>query len=170
MRLFLQESGILILAAVVLVLCGTGMSSRPMIDLPAPQPLWELVGEPSLPDPARATQQPWLIREQTIRFHEASLRALGDMSVSFLGNLLVMLIGSTSTHELIVQSRTAGALNSTIVQGILQGGMVGDVTLVIKNTAVTGTIHFPRRVMKVEYLGDGNHRLVELDPEKFPPD
>jgi hypothetical protein len=121
-----------------------------------------------LPDPARATQQPWLIREQTIRFHEASLHRLGNIGVPLQENPLVELMGST--QEFVVRSRTAGAINSTIVQGILQGGTAGDVTLVIKNTVVTGTIHLGTRVMKIEYLGDGHHRLVELDPEKFPPD
>ena len=168
MRLFFRESGILNLAALVLVLCGTGMSSGPMIDLPTPQPLWELVGEPSLPDPVRAAQQPWLIREQPILFRQASLQNLGDIRIPLQEYFLVELIGGT--HEFVVRSKTAGALNSTIVQGILRGGMGGAVTLVIKNTVVAGTIRLGERVMRIEYLGDNNHRLVELDPEKFPPD
>lgn len=168
MRLFFWDACGLKVVVLVLLLCGTGMASRPSIDVPTPQSLWELVGEPSIPDAMRTTRQPWLIREQTIHFHQASLRTLGDIGAPLQENLLVELIGNT--RELVVQSRTAGALNSTIVQGILRGGTDGNVTLVIKNMVVTGTIHLGTRVMKIEYLGDGTHRLAELDPEKFPPD
>lgn len=162
-------SGILRATALALLVFAVGMAPSPPVELPPPLPLWELIDAPTYPDRARAAQQPWFTREQKIRFHPASLQALRDIGTPLTAKVVVELIGN-GTHELSIQSRTAGALNSTVVIARVQHVPEGDLTLVIKDTVVAGTMHLGKRVLKIEYVGDGDHHLVELDPEKLPPD
>lgn len=83
--------------------------------------------------------------------------------------LHVDLMGET-TSEFLIQSRSAGPLASTVVQGRLAPPSRGDVTLILRDNVVTGTIHLERRVFKIQYGGDGSHLLIEIDPEKLPTD
>jgi hypothetical protein len=160
-----SRAAVLSIGCVTLLICNLGLAPRP----PVAQPLWELVDSPTYPDRARAAQQPWFIREQKIRFHPQPLQSLRDLSAPPTSTVAVDLIGAI-THELVIHSRTAGALSSTVVQGRLQQGLQGDATLVIKDTVVAGTMHVDKQTFKIEYVGNGEHLLVEIDPEKLPPD
>jgi hypothetical protein len=45
-----------------------------------------------------------------------------------------------------------------------------DFTLVIKDRSIGGTIRMDKQVFRIQSRGDGEHLLVEIDPEQLPPD
>lgn len=150
---------------VLLLLITLGMASSP----PPEVHLWDPVGESRAPDHIRAAGQPWLIREQPIRFHHATLESLRALTTPLPPRIVVDLIDGAS-HEIIIESRTSGPLATVVLQGRLRTAERSHLTLVIKETVVAGTIRLDKRVLKVQAVGNGDHLLVEIDPEKLPPD
>ncbi|MDO9118183.1 MAG: hypothetical protein Q7U39_09515 [Nitrospira sp.] len=148
-----------------LLLCTLGMAPRPSSETH----LWELVSSPSSPDQRQTPRQPWIIREQKIRLHQTILDALRDPAAPVPSGIILDLTSETS-HELVVDSKTPGALSTTVIQGHVQTAAPSDITLVIKDRSMAGTIRMDRRVFRIQSIGDGEHILVELDPEKLPPD
>jgi len=71
---------------------------------------------------------------------------------------------------MVVDSTTPGALSTTVIQGHVRKVAHSDITLVIKDRSIAGTIRMDTRVFRIQSIGDGEHLLVELDPEKLPPD
>lgn len=57
-----------------------------------------------------------------------------------------------------------------VIQGRTRIATYSDFTLVIKDRSIAGTIRMVTRVFRIQSIGDGEHLVVELDPEKLPPD
>ncbi|WP_053381345.1 hypothetical protein [Nitrospira moscoviensis] len=130
-------------------------------------PLWSPTGSPAEPD--AKGRQPWLLREQTIRFNQQALEALRDLTRPVEPALEITLMDGTS-RTLAIRSRTAGPLDSTVVTATLPDVPDSELTLVIKGQAVAGTLHIGRRLFKIQYAGDHRHRLAEVDADTLPPD
>jgi len=140
----------------------------------APRPssekhLWELVAASSSPDQRQTTRQPWIIREQKIRLHQTILDRLRDPELPVPSGVVLDLTSDTS-HDMVIDSRSPGALSTIIIQGRFQIAAYSDITLVIKNRSIAGTIRMDKRVFRIQSIGNDEHLLVELDPEKLPPD
>jgi hypothetical protein len=140
----------------------------------APRPssgkhLWELLSAPSSPDQPQTARQPWVIREQKIRLHQTILDRLRAPELPVPSGIILDLAGDTS-HEMVIDSRTPGTLSTTVIQGHAQNVAHSDITLVIKDRSIAGTVRMDTRVFRIQSIGDGDHLLVELDPEKLPPD
>lgn len=148
-----------------LLLCTLGMAPRPS----SGKHLWDFVSASSSPDQPQTTRQPWAIREQKIRLHQTILDRLRDPELPVPSGIILDLAGDTS-HEMVIDSRTPGALSTTVIQGHAQNVVHSDITLVIKDRSIAGTIRMDTRVFRIQSIGDGEHLLVELDPEKLPPD
>lgn len=157
--------GLLRFGLTTLLLCTLGMAPRPSSE----KHLWELVSASSSPDQRQTTRQPWIIREQKIRLHQTILDALRDPDRPVPSGIILDLTSDTS-HEMVLDSRTPGALSTMVLQGRFQKAAHSDITLVIKDRAIAGTIRMDTRVFRIQSIGDGEHLLVELDPEKLPPD
>ena len=156
---------LLLFGLTTLLLCNFGMAPRPSSE----KHLWELVSTPSFSDQRQTTRQPWIIREQKIRLHQTILDALRDPKLPVLSEIVLDLTSDTS-HEMVIDSKTPGALSTMVIQGHVQNAAHSDVTLVIKDRSIAGTIRMGTRVFRIQPIGDGEHLLVELDPEKLPPD
>ncbi len=157
--------GLLRVGLTTLLLCTLGMAPRPSSETH----LWELVSAPSSPDQRQTPRQPWIILEQKIRLHQTVLDALRDPEHPVPSGVVLDLTSETS-HDLVIDSRTPGALSTIIIQGRFPKAAYSDITLVIKDRSIAGTIRLDRRVFRIQSIGDGEHLLVELDPEKLPPD
>ena len=156
----------LIYLALTTLLIGTlGMAPRPSSE----KHLWELLSAPPSPDQPQITRQPWIIREQKIRLHQTILDRLRDPELPVPSGIILDVTGDTS-HEMVIDAKTPGALSTTIIQGHAQKVAHSDITLVIKDRSIAGTIRMDSRVFRIQSIGDGEHLLVELDPEKLPPD
>jgi hypothetical protein len=53
--------------------------------------------------------------------------------------------------------------------GTVDGVALSQVTLVVRQGMMAGTIAMPGRLYQVRYVGGGLHAVVELDPGRFPP-
>ena len=156
---------LLLFGLTTLLLCTLGMAPRPSSQMH----LWEFVSASSSPDQPQTTRQPWVIREQKIRLHQTILDRLRDPELPVPSGIILDLAGDTS-HELVIDSKIPGALSTTVIQGHAQNVAHSDITLVIKDRSIAGTIRMDTRVFRLQSIGDGEHLLVELDPEKLPPD
>ncbi len=157
--------GLLRFGLTTLLLCTLGMAPRPSSE----KHLWELVSASSSPDQRQTTRQPWIIREQKIRLQQTILDALRDPELPVPSGIILDVTGDGG-HEMVVDSKTPGALSTTIIQGHVQRVAHSDITLVIKDRSIAGTIRMDTRIFRIQSIGDGEHLLVELDPEKLPPD
>jgi hypothetical protein len=156
---------LLLFGLTTLLLCTLGIAPRPSSE----KHLWELLSEPSSPDQPQITRQPWIIQKQKIRLHQTILDALRDPEHPVPSGIILDVTGDTS-YEMVVDSKTPGALSTTVIQGHAQKVAHSNITLVIKDRSIAGTIRMDTRVFRIQSIGDGEHLLVELDPEKLPPD
>ena len=161
----ITRRGLLRFGLTTLLLCTLGMAPRPSSE----KHLWELVSASSPPDQRQTTRQPWIILEQKIRLHQTILDELRDPDRPVPSGIILDLTSDTS-HEIVVDSTTPGTLSTTVIQGHVQKVAHSDITLVIKDRSIAGTIRMDTRVFRIQSIGDGEHLLVELDPEKLPPD
>lgn len=147
------------------LLCTLGMAPRPSPE----NHLWDLVSTPSAPEQPQITRHPWIIREQKIRLHQILLDRLRDPESPVPSGIILDLTSETS-HEMVVESKTPGALSTTVIHGHVQTAAPSNITLVIKDRSIAGTIRMDTRVFRIQSTGDNEHLLVEINPEKLPPD
>ena len=165
MQIRITCRSLLLFGLTTLLLCTLGMAPRPSSE----KHLWELLSAPSSPDQPQITRQPWVIREQKIRLHQTILDMLRDPDRPVPSGIILDLTSDTS-HEMVIDSRIPGALSTMVIQGRFQTAAHSDITLVIKDRAIAGTIRLDSRGFKLQSIGDNEHLLAEINPEKLPPD
>jgi hypothetical protein len=130
-------------------------------------PLWEPLSRSTQPE-GRAMEH-WALDQQPISFREPVLFMLNDTTRP-LPMSFSMALSDKHKRDVDIISRKTGPSLSTVVEGKVRGTPPGDILLAIKGEAVAGTVRIGKRTWKIEYTGNGRHRLVEVDPEKLPPD
>lgn len=160
-----SRSLLLHLALTALLVGALGMAPRP----PADKHLWELVPPSPASDRTPVTRQPWIIREQKIRLHHQILDRLHDPEQAVLSGIVLDLTGETG-HEMIIDSKTSGPLSTIVIQGRLAKVVHSDIMLVIKDRNIAGTIRLDNRAFRIQSTGQDEHLLIEIDPDKLPPD
>jgi len=90
---------------------------------------------------------------------DAAARPLPPIAVQFF---------DAGRYELEVISTLARNNDTSFIRGQLKPPDSGDFSLVLNGATVTGTVQLGRRVFKIESLGNGRHRLIEIDPEQEP--
>lgn len=73
-------------------------------------------------------------------------------------------------YELDVISTLARINDTSFIRGQLKPQDSGEFSFVLNGATVTGTVHLGQRLFKIEPLGNGRHRLIEIDPEQEPKD
>lgn len=153
---------ILLLTACSLLLLGnpsfgTEPSSTPLLwrTIPAVNPS----GQPPLP------KKPLILREQGIVFDELLVKTLKDAAARPLQPIAVELFDA-GRYDLDVVSTLSRINDTSFIRGQLKSADPGDFSLVLNGTTVTGSFQLGRRVFKIESLGNGRHRLIEVDPEQ----
>lgn len=140
---------------------GAELSSAPL--------LWRTIPPPSLSDQPPLPKKPSVLRERDIIFAEGLLKTLKDAAARPLPPIAVELFDA-GRYDLDVLSTLSRINDTNFIRGQLQPAGHGDFSLVINGTTVTGTFQFGKRVFKIESLGNGRHRLIEIDPEQEPKD
>ncbi len=148
-------------ACSLLFLAGTVFSAEP---LPAPL-LWRTVQEASPSDQPPLTRQPSILRERDITFDELLVKTLKDAAARPLPPIAVELF-DTGRYDLDVVSTLSRINDTSFIRGELKLTDHGEFSLVLNGTTVTGTFHQGQRLFKIESLGNGRHRLIEIDPEQ----
>lgn len=133
---------------------------------PSPAPLlWRAVPTVSPSDQPLSPKKPSILREREIVFDELLVKALKDAAARPLSPIAVELFDA-GRYELEVISTLARINDTSFIRGQLKPADPGDFSLVLNGTTVTGTVQLGRRVFKIEPLGNGRHRLIEIDPEQ----
>jgi hypothetical protein len=154
----------LILASCLLLLPGNGSLGAE----PSPAPLlWRTVPTVSPSDQPSLQKKAAILRERDIAFDELLVKTLKDAAARPLPPIAVELFDA-GRYELDVISTLARNNDTSFVRGQLKPQDSGEFSLVLNGATVTGTVQLGRRVFKIEPLGNGRHRLIEIDPEQSP--
>ncbi|SPP65046.1 exported hypothetical protein [Nitrospira lenta] len=151
----------LLTACALLSLGATSFGAEPS---PAPL-LWSTVPAVSPSEQPPPPKKPSILRERDIAFDERLVSTLKDAAARPLPPIAVELF-DTDRYELDVLSTLARNNDTSFVRGQLKPQDSGEFLIVLNGAAVTGTIHLGRRLFKIEPLGNGRHRLIEIDPEQ----
>ena len=108
-----------------------------------------------------------MLHERDIAFDEALIKILKDAAARPLPPIAVELFDA-GRYELDVISTLARINDTSFVRGQLKPPDSGEFSLVLNGATATGTLQLGRRIFKIEPLGNGRHRLIEIDPEQEP--
>jgi len=131
---------------------------------PLPSSVWQ-----SAPDQMPAPRMPWVLRDRAIALNPQSLQTLKDAAARPHPPISIELFDDTR-YELDITSTISRSNDSAVIRGLLKQTTHGDFTFYITGSVMAGTIHVGDRLFKVEHVSNGHHRLLELNPEKLPPD
>ncbi|MDP3091848.1 MAG: hypothetical protein Q8N04_14300 [Nitrospira sp.] len=153
---------VLLLTACVLLLLGNGSLGAE----PSPAPLlWRTVPTVSPSDQPLPPRKPSILRERDIAFDELLVKTLKDAAARPLPPIAVELF-DLGRYELDVVSTLSRINDTSFIRGQLKPQDSGEFSLVLNGASVTGTVHLGPRVFQIESLGNGRHRLIEIDPEQ----
>ncbi len=135
----------------------------------APKNLWQTVmalpssGQSSLP------RKPWILREREILLDLPLLHMLKDAGARPLPRIAIELFENPNP-ELDVVSTVSRINDTAVIRGAFKPLSVGDFTFVIAGNLLIGTIQMGNRLYRIEHIVNGRLRLIEVDPDKMPPD
>lgn len=129
--------------------------------------LWRTAPPVSPSDQPLPPKKPAILREREIVFDELLVKTLKDAAARPLQPIAVELFDA-GRYELDVVSTLARINDTSFIRGQLKPPDSGEFSLVLNGATVTGTLQLGRRVFKIEPLGNGRHRLTEIDPEQEP--
>jgi hypothetical protein len=127
--------------------------------------LWRTATPVNPPDQPLPPKKPSILRERDISFDERLVKTLKNASARPLPPMVVELFDA-GRYELDVVSTLSRSNDTSFIRGQLKPLDAGEFSLVLNGATVTGTFQLGRRVFKIESLGNGRHRLIEIDPEQ----
>lgn len=136
---------------------------------PIVQLLWQTAPPSPAIDQPPTTRKPWVLRNREITLDLALLKILKDAGSRPHPRIVIELFDG-DRHELDITSTVSRHNDSAIVRGALKPPSKGDFTFAINGNVLVGTMHLRDRLYKTEHIGNGRLQLLEIDPEKFPPD
>jgi hypothetical protein len=136
---------------------------------PAPKNLWQTVLTPPAADQPIPPRRPWVLRDREIALNLPLLQILKDAGARPHPKIAIELFNRTS-HELDITSTVSRSNDSAIIRGTFKPPSRGDFTFVASGNLLVGTIQLGDRLYKTEHIANGRLRLLEIDPDKMPPD
>lgn len=132
-------------------------------------PLWRSVPAPVVPEQFSTKDKPWILREQAIVFDSGLITLLKDAAARPHPPIHATFF-DIKRAALQINSQVSRMNGSAIIRGLVAEPRRGDFTLVVNGNIVAGTFHIGPRLFKVEHVVNGHQRVIELDPDKMPPD
>jgi hypothetical protein len=136
---------------------------------PTPKSLWQTVVTPSAINQPPTPRRPWVLREREIALDLPLLQVLKDAGARPHPRIAIELFDGAS-HELDIMSTISRNNDTAVIRGILNPPSKGDFTFVVNGNVLVGTMQVGDRLYKTEHIANGRLRLLEIDPEKLPPD
>ncbi len=136
---------------------------------PAPKSLWQTVLISPATDQPPTPRRPWVLRDREIALDPPLLQILKDAGARPHPRITVELFDGVN-HELDITSTVSRSNDSAIIRGTFKPPSKGDFTFVASDNLLVGTIQLGDRLYKTEHIANGRLRLLEIDPEKLPPD
>lgn len=136
---------------------------------PTPKSLWQTVLTPPAADQPAAPRRPWVLRDREIALDLPLLQVLKDAGARPHPRITVELFDGAN-HELDITSTISRSNDSATIRGTFKPPSRGDFTFVVNANLLVGTMQLGDRLYKTEHIANGRLRLLEIDPEKLPPD
>ena len=136
---------------------------------PMPKSLWQTVLTPPAADQPPTPRKPWVLRDREIVLDLSLLHVLKDAGARPHPRITIELF-DRANHELDVMSTVSRSNDTAIIRGTFKPPSRGDFTFVASGNLLIGTIQMGDRLYKTEHIANGRLRLLEIDPEKLPPD
>jgi hypothetical protein len=138
-------------------------------DRPTPKRLWQTVLIPSTADQPPMPRRPWVLHDREIALDLPLLQVLKDAGARPHPRITIELF-DRANHELDIMSTVSRSDDTAIIRGTFKPPSRGDFTFVASGSLLVGTIQLGDRLYKTEHIANGRLRLLEIDPEKLPPD
>ena len=135
---------------------------------PAPKSLWQTVLTPPTTDQP-TPRRPWVLRDREIALDLPLLQVFKDAGARPHPRITVELFDGTSL-ELDISSTISRNNDTAVVRGTFKLPAKGDFTFVVNGSLLVGTMQVGDRLYKTEHITNGRLRLLEIDPDKLPPD
>ena len=142
-----------------------GMGSRPEDT----EHLWRPIEQTTTTQEERIAIAPWILSEQQIVLNTSILNRLRSLTEPVPIGIRLDLTTDLS-EPLTIDERKPGPLSTIVVTGHLPRTPRSDVTLVLNGPTVAGVIRLDKRLFRIHAAGNGEHRLIEVDSDKLPPD
>lgn len=136
---------------------------------PTPKSLWQTVLTPPEADQPPTPRRPWVLRDREIALDLSLLQILKDAGARPHPRITVELFDGAN-HELDITSTVSRSNDSAIIRGTFKPPSRGDFTFSVNANLLIGTMQLGDRLYKTEHIANGRLRLLEIDPEKLPPD
>jgi hypothetical protein len=75
-----------------------------------------------------------------------------------------------TSQELDISSTISRSNDTAVIRGTFLSPSKGDFTFVVNGSLLVGTMQVGDRLYKTEHITNGRLRLLEIDPDKLPPD
>ena len=136
---------------------------------PRPKSLWQTVLTSPTTDQPPIPRRPWVLRDREIALDLPLLQVLKDAGARPHPRISVELFDGAN-HELDLTSTVSRSNDTAVIRGTFKLPSRGDFTFVATGNLLVGTIQLGDRLYKTEHIANGRLRLLEVDPEKMPPD
>ena len=136
---------------------------------PTPRSFWQTVLTPPAADQPAPPRRPWVLRDREIALDLPLLHVVKDAGARPHPRISVELFDG-ATHELDITSTVSRSNDSATIRGTFKPPSTGDFIFVVNGTLLVGTMQLGDRLYKTEHIANGRLRLLEIDPEKLPPD
>ncbi len=136
---------------------------------PTPKSLWQTVLTPPAADQPPMPRRPWVLRDREIALNLPLLQILKDAGARPHPRVTVELFDGFR-QELDIMSTVSRINDTAIIRGVFKPPSRGDFTFVASGNLLVGTIQLGDRLYKTEHIANGRLRLLEIDPDKMPPD
>lgn len=138
-------------------------------DRPTPKRLWQTVLIPPTADQPPMPRRPWVLHDREIALDLPLLQVLKDAGARPHPRITIELFDRVN-HELDIMSTVSRSDDTAIIRGTFKPPSRGDFTFVASGSLLVGTIQLGDRLYKTEHIANGRLRLLEIDPERMPPD
>jgi hypothetical protein len=136
---------------------------------PTPKSLWQTVLTPPSANQPPMPRRPWVLRDREIALDLPLLQILKDAGARPHSRIAIELFDGSS-HELDIISTVSRSNDTAVIRGTFKPPSRGDFTFVASGSLLVGTIQLGNRLYKTEHIANGRLRLLEIDPDKMPPD
>ena len=136
---------------------------------PTPKSLWQTVLTPPSANQPPMPRRPWVLRDREIALDLPLLQILKDAGARPHSRIAIELFDGSS-HELDITSTVSRSNDTAVIRGTFKPPSRGDFTFVASGSLLVGTIQLGNRLYKTEHIANGRLRLLEIDPDKMPPD
>jgi hypothetical protein len=136
---------------------------------PTPKSLWQTVFIPPAANQPPTPRRPWVLRDREIALDLPLLHILKDAGARPHPRITIELFNGAGP-ELDILSTVSRINDTAIIRGVFKPPSKGDFMFAVSGNLLVGTLQLGDRLYKIEHIANGRMRLLQIDPEKVPPD